>query len=371
MADPKVKFKRSSIPGKIPDPTQVPLGEIAINTYDGKVFASKNVGVGTTVFVVNPWSVGAGTDNYNSYFNEGNIGIGTDNPTSKLSVVGDGNFTGVITATSYDGSGVNLTGIVTSIVAGSNITISGSSGEVTINSTASGGGGGGESYWVSTSAGIHTLSNVGIGTTNPLEKLHVLGNLLVAPGIDTSKHITQKAYETDNGTLSWEGSAGQLFSITNNLTTGSIFSVNDISGLPSIDVNANGTVSIVAYGGNLGVGKTTPSTKLDVNGTITCVDINSTSDIKLKENVKNVEDAIEKISKVNGVSFTWKNNKKNSIGVIAQEIEEIFPELVNDGENKSVNYNGLIGVLIEGFKEQQNKINLLESEIHKLKEKLE
>ena len=60
------------------------------------------------------------------------IGIGTTNPTSKLWVDGDGYFTGVVTATSFSGSGTNLTGIVTSIVAGTNITVSGS-GQVTIN----------------------------------------------------------------------------------------------------------------------------------------------------------------------------------------------------------------------------------------------
>ena len=65
--------------------------------------------------------------------------------------------------------------------------------------------------------------NVGVGTTNSLQKLHVLGNLLVAAGSSTGQHITQKAYELNSGTISWEGSAGQLFSITNNLTTGSIF----------------------------------------------------------------------------------------------------------------------------------------------------
>ena len=71
-----------------------------------------------------------------------------------------------------------------------------------------------------------------------------------------------------SGTLSFEGSAGQLFSITNNLTTGSIFSVNDVSGIPSIDVDADGTVEIAPYSGNVGIGTTTPTQKLDVNGNI-------------------------------------------------------------------------------------------------------
>lgn len=62
--------------------------------------------------------------------------------------------------------------------------------------------------------------------------------------------ITLQTYPTSNGTLSFEGSAGQLFSITNDLT-GSIFSVNDVSGIPSIEVYANGQIDMAAFGGNV------------------------------------------------------------------------------------------------------------------------
>jgi hypothetical protein len=111
-------------------------------------------------------------------------------------------------------------------------------------------------------------NSLGIGTSNPTANLHVLGNLLVAAGSSTGQHITQKAYELNNGTLSWEGTAGQLFSITNNLTSDSIFSVNDVSGIPSIDVDANGIVSLGAYGGNIGIGTTLPTSKLTVRGDV-------------------------------------------------------------------------------------------------------
>jgi hypothetical protein len=111
---------------------------------------------------------------------------------------------------------------------------------------------------------------VGIGTTNTQAQLHIVGDVLVAAGSSTDQYITQKAYEVNNGTLSWEGSAGQLFSITNNLTSGSLFSVNDVSGIPSIDVDADGTILLAPYGrsdiGLVGIGTTTPTSKLTVQG---------------------------------------------------------------------------------------------------------
>jgi hypothetical protein len=109
-------------------------------------------------------------------------------------------------------------------------------------------------------------NKIGIGTASPAAALDVRGDLLVSAGSSTGQYITQRAYELNSGTLSWEGTAGQLFSITNNLTSGSIFSVNDVSGIPSIDVDANGTVSLVSYGGSVGVGITNPSQSLHVQG---------------------------------------------------------------------------------------------------------
>ena len=71
---------------------------------------------------------------------------------------------------------------------------------------------------------------------------------------------------TAGGALSIEGSAGQLFSIVNRLGTGSIFSVNDISGIPIIDANASGDISLAGYFGNVGVGLTAPTEKFQVTG---------------------------------------------------------------------------------------------------------
>jgi hypothetical protein len=222
--------------------------------------------VGTTVFdssTVTPRFIINESDN---------VGIGTISPTSKLQIVGDVLVSGIVTANSFRGDGSLLTGIgggISSVSISSNIT------NQSQYLTYAIGTGNTTGLGVTTTGLVFNPSsgNLGIGTTAPLQKLHVLGNLLVAAGSSTGQHITQKAYELNSGTLSWEGSAGQLFSITNNLTSGSIFSVNDVSGIPSIDVDANGTISLGAYGGNIGIGTTNATSKLDIFGNIKVVGI--------------------------------------------------------------------------------------------------
>lgn len=95
---------------------------------------------------------------------------------------------------------------------------------------------------------------------------------IVFSGADAStgaQNITLQVYPTNNGTLSFEGSAGQLFSISNTMT-GTIFSANDVSGIPSIEVLDTGLVKLAQYSGNvlLGTGTDNGTDKLQVNGTI-------------------------------------------------------------------------------------------------------
>ena len=85
----------------------------------------------------------------------------------------------------------------------------------------------------------------------------------------------------------------------------------------------------------------------------------ATSDVMLKDNVNTLTDAMEKLMQIDGVSFEWKNNHRPSVGVIAQTVENIMPEAVETDKNglKSVNYNALIGLLIEAVKELNKRID--------------
>jgi hypothetical protein len=146
------------------------------------------------------------------------------------------------------------------------------------------------------------------------------------------------------------------------------------SGVTNVGIATSGSTSFVYIPstGNLGIGTTNATSKLTVSGNllvtgiITATDFNSASDIKLKENIQKIDDPIDKIIKIDGVRFNWKSDSKPSMGVIAQNIEEVLPELVNDGDNKTVNYNGIIGLLIECVKTQQEQIDDLTKRLDEL-----
>ena len=89
-------------------------------------------------------------------------------------------------------------------------------------------------------------------------------------------------------------------------------------------------------------------------------DVTAFSDMRIKHDIETIEGALDKVSDMRGVYFK-RNNGEAGTGVIAQEIENILPEVVKDGEYKSVAYGNMVGILIEAIKE-------LKAEVEKLKE---
>jgi hypothetical protein len=97
------------------------------------------------------------------------------------------------------------------------------------------------------------------------------------------------------------------------------------------------------------------------------------SDRRLKQNIRALEDPLHKVLDLQGVKFDWKDEKRgtNQIGFIAQEVEEVLPEVVSEvesldgsGEHKVVNYSAVVPVLVEAIKIQQKEIERLKKLAH-------
>jgi hypothetical protein len=105
------------------------------------------------------------------------------------------------------------------------------------------------------------------------------------------------------------------------------------------------------------------------DGNITAYSGTTNSDIALKKNINIVSNPLDKVSQLKGVLFDWKEDRRgSSAGVIAQDVEKVLPSLVSDvkdlngdGTHKGVNYNGIIGLLVESIKELNNKMDKLEN----------
>ena len=119
-----------------------------------------------------------------------------------------------------------------------------------------------------------------------------------------------------------------------------------------------GSFKMITTGSDINVGR-----NIKLSG-----DLFLTSDRRIKREIKKVDNALEKISKLNGYTFYKEGFKNKTAGIIAQEVKEVFPELVNEKNNiLEVNYNGLHSLLIESIKELNLKIDNLKKEIKDLK----
>jgi hypothetical protein len=387
--------------------------------------------------------------------NQTGVGIGTISPTSKLHVAGDVLISGIstlgitsttnLTSQQLNVSGISTLGITSTtnltsqqlnvsgistlgITSTTNLTsqqlnVSGIStlgitsttnltsqqlnvSGITTTQTLNVGTGG---TVITTTAGGY----VGIGTTNPGEKLQVDGNIRV--GISTTSNyiafrgtynddqtsythtfIGERLYEPTGGSANNERSELLLFkgndptstsigpgpdrirlaageirfdTITVGLSTAGTF---EQIGVSTVLVNR----MILTSDGNLGIGTTNPTQKLHVQGNAyitgvtTSTDFDSLSDFNLKTNIHQIEDSLAKVIQIRGVTFNWKETNRSSAGVIAQEVEKVLPELVNGEETKTVNYNGVIGALVEAVKELKVENDVLRERLDEVYKKV-
>lgn len=335
----------------------------------------------------NDWTISGG----NIYRNSGNVGVGTINPTRKLHIENDdnaysayfnntssnssasrygiwnvmsnqangmstafrnsnyigssnathygirneivsggqGNRYGIYNTTSLSGhnGGGNIYGVYSYLYGGTNSTGNTYGVRVSNNTTGSGTDYGfyssGEDY-------NYFQGNVGIGVNDPDAKLEVNGQVKITGGSPgANKVLTSDA----NGLASWQPAGGDT------------------------DWTISGN-NVYRNSGNVGIGTTGPSYKLHVVGRLKTDGITESSDIRLKKDIYTLTDALKKVQKLRGVSYQWKEIegrryiKGKQIGFIAQEVEEIIPELVDtDNEGfKSIQYSHLVPLLVESIK---------------------
>jgi hypothetical protein len=200
---------------------------------------------------------GQGGTEWARFLQSGNLGIGTTTPTSRLSVVGDGKFSGVVTATKFVGDGSLLT----------NLPSGGSS------------GGGTSSQWTTGATGITTTSNVGIGTTNASYKLHVVGSGTTTLIIDNGSakivgnlNVTGTVYATDFDMVPGGGGYQSLPGIVTSIIAGSGITISPTNGTGAVTIYSTNTsqwtssVSGISTTSNVGINSSIPTSALDVLG---------------------------------------------------------------------------------------------------------
>ena len=196
---------------------------------------------------------------------------------------------------------------------------------------------------------MNNSGDVGIGTTSPAQKLHVNG------GSDANLRLTSASTRSGifidkPGTTTIMGSALVLADETYRLGTASYYHVN----------MTQGGVTALLYQGSTKIATT--SGGVTVTGTLT-----ETSSIAIKENVETYTPSLDIINKIRPVKYNRKENKKKKeIGLIAEELAELFPELVEKDEKgnpSSVNYSRAVTVLLGGFKELYKEVQELKKRI--------
>jgi len=225
------------------------------------------------------------------------------------------------------------------------------------------------------------------GTTFNLDLTEVMANNSTANAVITSDGdgtlTAETTFKCDGTNLDTTGRirTGQGSTSTpavayrSQTSTGLYFGTNycglSIAGVSRFFLNANGVRIDDAIGVNVNASST--DGRIDAGNDIVAY---SSSDRRWKENIKPIENALDKVSKIGGYEFDWKElteeekvtqhgNEGHDVGVIAQEIEEILPEVVTTRENgyKGVKYEKIVPLLIESIKD-------LKAEIEELKGKL-
>jgi hypothetical protein len=326
---------------------------------------------------------------------DGNVGIGTSSPSQKLDVAGNANITGntTVTGNSYVSGNVGIGTssphpLAVKAGAASNSPLLGfysQAGADKYNFSLSGGGlnlsesgvAGGRLF-------VQDGGNVGIGTSSPGQKLDVNGNANVGGGATIGGDVGIGTASPQAGLHLDRPESGSSTALGVLLGGGS-------SGNPSLELRGSGktpyidfventnldySTRLLSTGGtlNLNYGGTAgakPAYIFNVGGGIQCTAFSNTSDARFKQHVRPLTSALAGVLALRGVRYDWNplgvqhggTAGVEQVGLLAQEVEKIYPELVTTGADgyKAVNYAQLAPVLIEALKEQQQQIEALKA----------
>ncbi|MEO6541821.1 MAG: tail fiber domain-containing protein [Ferruginibacter sp.] len=324
----------------------------------------------------NFWTLSGG----NIYNNTGtNVGIGTTTPGDKLEV--NGNIRLTNTATILAGPSSTGSAYSVTLRAGDPfVPVGGSGGSVNITATNNMPSGGSGYSNLGPSGNINLTSGSGYNTAG--------GNINITAGQTSCWSLTGNSHSDVNiqGGANLVAADASSIAVQGGGTVGVGCPTANANGGNLILRSGIGTGSgtqgnIQLLNGNVGIGTSAPSSKLEVcgnvrvigtivaSGSITTSAISCPSDLRYKRNITPISNPLEKIMQVNGVNYYWKKadfpnmnfNDKIQVGFIAQDLEKIFPEMVftDEAGYRSVDYSRLTPVLVETIKEQQKQIDTI------------
>jgi hypothetical protein len=396
MANTVFQVKRNLTSGVRPTAASFAVGELALNTADGILFStdgSRVFGIGannTTLNItgnsslVNVYSTG--TINAVSYtvgtsFIANSTVVNAASFTVGSSFVADG--THILIGGTGIANGVNIN--TTAVFIGNNTvntTITATSFSGTSANATNLNGQPATYYTNATNISTGTLAdarlsaNYSTGTALNANNASYLGTVAAASYVNTSGSYSISGMHTyANGitfsnTVTANGSNGTSgYILTSAGSTGNVYWAAASGGGATLNANNTDTQTYYPAMSNNTTGSwsnaviaTSKFYFVPSTGTLSATIFTSLSDQTAKTNIQIITNATETVKQIDGVSFNWKDNNKKSYGVIAQDIEKVLPDLVEENSGiKSVNYLGIIGFLIEAVKELDARLNVLES----------